>query len=61
MSSFQIYEDQSNKWRWRLSSDEQKVIGVSRISFPTKEDCLLGVKVVIKQAKTANLEPAEPE
>jgi len=61
MSSFQIYEDQNNKWRWRLSSDEQKIIGVSRISFPTKEDCLLGVKAVIKQAKDANLEPAKTE
>lgn len=59
MSSFQIYEDQNNKWRWRLSSDEQKIIGVSRISFPTKEDCLLGVKAVIKQAKEADLESAE--
>ncbi len=61
MSSFQIYEDQNNKWRWRLSSDEQKIIGVSRISFPTKEDCLLGVKTVIKQAKEADLESAETE
>jgi uncharacterized protein YegP (UPF0339 family) len=61
MSSYQIYEDRSNKWRWRLSSDEQKITGVSRISFPTKEECLFGVKAVIKQAKDANLEPAGPE
>lgn len=61
MSSFQIYKDRGNKWRWRLSSDEQNIISVSRISFPTKEDCLIGVKAVIKLAKAADIEQFEHE
>jgi uncharacterized protein YegP (UPF0339 family) len=59
MSSFQIYQDRREKWRWRLISDEQKIISVSKISLPTKEECLLGVKSVIKLADVVNIEQSQ--
>ena len=43
---FEIYSDAMNVWRWRLMAHHEKVLSVSAIVFPTREDCLKNVELI---------------
>ncbi len=59
MSILQLYIDKGQKWRWRLKTDEQEIVGVSGMGFDTREECVSHVEDVINNAKIATVEESE--
>lgn len=51
---FEIYKDKADYWRWRLKSENHKIIAVSSESYWHKSDCLHSIGLV----KTAGVEDA---
>ncbi|MBX2991378.1 MAG: DUF1508 domain-containing protein [Bacteroidetes bacterium] len=43
---FQIYQDSSNYWRWRLKAANYKIVADSGEGYYNKSDCLAGINLV---------------
>lgn len=59
MSILQLYIDKADQWRWRLKTDDQKIVGVSGMGFDSKEECIQQVEQVIKYARDAIVEESQ--
>jgi uncharacterized protein YegP (UPF0339 family) len=57
VAQFEVYQDDSGDWRWRLkSAGNYKVIADSAEGYESKDDCEHGLKLVKKQAPDAIIE-----
>jgi uncharacterized protein YegP (UPF0339 family) len=43
---FEVYKDKAGEWRWRLRSDNRKIVAVSSESYKRKDDTLRGIDLV---------------
>lgn len=59
MSILQLYIDKADQWRWRLKTDDQKIVGVSGMGFDSKKECIRQVEQVIKYARDAIVEESQ--
>ncbi len=55
MAQFQIYEDNSGEYRWRLLADNNQVIATSGEGYKSKADCMRGVDLVKASAPQASV------
>jgi uncharacterized protein YegP (UPF0339 family) len=56
---FQIYQDRSKRWRWRLLADDGGVIAKSGDGYPTKGICVAYVRLV-RRLGDAPVREAQP-
>ena len=52
---FEYYQDDTSDWRWRLRSDNNKIVADSAEGYRNKADCLHGISLV-KSAHNATIE-----
>jgi len=43
---FQVYQDNSNEWRWRLRAPNHYIIAVSSEGYVNRDDCLHAIGLV---------------
>lgn len=55
MAQFQVYEDSSGEYRWRLLADNNQVIATSGEGYKAKADCKHGIEVVKSVASKAQV------
>jgi uncharacterized protein YegP (UPF0339 family) len=61
-STFQVYKDKSEKYRWRLVTQNKNVIATSGQGYADKRGCLAGIESIKKNAASAKVEEvAAPE
>lgn len=57
MASFETYEDKTEKWRWRLISDNGGVVASSNESFDSKYNAERAARRVKELATVATVPP----
>lgn len=57
-AKFEMYEDTSGEWRFRLKAPNGEIIATSE-GYSTKQNCLNGIKSVKKNADLAIIEEME--
>ena len=55
MAKFQIFQDDSGEYRWRLRADNNEIVAASE-DYTNKSNCKHGIDVVKKLAKSAKVE-----
>jgi len=60
-ATFEVYKDKGGEYRWRLRTQNTKVIASSGQSFSSKQSCMDSIESVKKHAAKADVkEVAEP-
>lgn len=54
---YQVYQDRSHQWRWRLKAANNRIIADSGEAYVNKNDCLYAIGLV-KQSKDAPVHDA---
>jgi uncharacterized protein YegP (UPF0339 family) len=44
--TFEVYQDESDEWRWRLKAGNSEIIATSSEGYVSKNDCDAGVALV---------------
>lgn len=44
----EFYQDKRNKWRWRLGSDNNKIIAASTQGYVNRLDCVYNAKLTFE-------------
>ena len=44
---FEMYQDDKNEWRWRLWSENNRIVADSGEGYARREDCAHGVVLVM--------------
>jgi uncharacterized protein YegP (UPF0339 family) len=52
-AEFEVYQDKSGEYRWRLQANNNEIVADSNESYKTKASCLNGIEVVRKIADSA--------
>ena len=50
-SRFEIYKDKRGKWRWRVSGDNNEIVGASSQGFATKKLCMSNAGLLLELLK----------
>lgn len=56
MAKFQLYQDSSGEFRWRLRADNNQVIATSGEGYKSRADCQHGIELVKRLAPSAPVE-----
>lgn len=54
--AFEVYEDNSNEFRWRAKAANGQVVATSSQGYKTKTDCELAINLIRKGAAMAEVE-----
>lgn len=54
-ATFEMYEDQVGKWRWRLVHDNGNIIADSGEGYASQQKCEQGLESVKENASKANV------
>ncbi|MFB6104989.1 MAG: HVO_2922 family protein [Halobacteriaceae archaeon] len=52
-ATFELYEDRSGEWRWRLVHDNGNIIADSGEGYASRQKCRQGLESVRRNASTA--------
>jgi len=55
-ATFEIYEDRTGKWRWRLVHDNGNIIADSGEGYASRQKCEQGLESVKENAPGASVE-----
>lgn len=55
-ATFEVYEDQAGKWRWRLVHDNGNIIADSGEGYASRQKCEQGLESVKENAPAASVE-----
>ena len=55
-ATFEVYEDQAGKWRWRLVHDNGNIIADSGEGYASRQKCEQGLESVKQNALGASVE-----
>lgn len=55
MAKFEMYQDKSTEYRWRLRATNQQIIASSGEGYKSKESCRNGIEAVKRDAPTAEI------
>ena len=55
-ATFEVYEDRSGEWRWRLVHDNGNIIADSGEGYASRQKCEQGLESVRENAPGAGLE-----
>lgn len=50
---FEVYEDKSGEWRWRLVAANGQIIATAGEGYVEKYDCVNGIKLVSEGSPSA--------
>ena len=56
MAKFQIFQDRSGEYRWRLRANNNEIIADSAEGYVAKRDCEHGLELVKTLAPSAEIE-----
>ncbi len=46
MTSIEFYQDKRDKWRWRITSRNNEIIGASSQGFKNRSDAIVNLELV---------------
>ncbi|MUV56406.1 hypothetical protein SAMN04487947_3573 [Halogeometricum rufum] len=55
-ATFEVYEDRSGKWRWRLVHDNGNIIADGGEGYASRQKCEQGIESVKRNASDAEVE-----
>ncbi|MFW5956528.1 MAG: HVO_2922 family protein [Halorhabdus sp.] len=55
-ASFEIFEDRSGQWRWRLVHENGNIIADGGEGYTSKQNCRKGIESVKRNAADADVE-----
>ncbi|HHA2975927.1 YegP family protein [Stenotrophomonas geniculata] len=50
-AQFELYRDQNGKWHWRLLAGNSMPIAVSSKGYPSRQACILALRLVADAAR----------
>jgi uncharacterized protein YegP (UPF0339 family) len=55
MAKFEVYQDKSGEYRWRLRATNQQIIASSGEGYKSKDSCRNGIDAVKRDAVSAEV------